>query len=180
MIAHAANPTHRQGGTHARSGANVARPCLDAMLAASTATAWDMSVSGLKHIERAAGISKSRASRWSREGEGNPLYDVNQIVYKLAALGQHPGAIVASVYQTLHHGMMSLSDAALVERFWKLMRLEAEAQGREDAASQTFAQTGDLGTLRRALLDEAGREQELAAVALELDQRGIDPRTWQG
>lgn len=153
----------------------VSDPRLSDLHASTTATALDMAA-GIKRLALAGGISGKRASAWRKEGRGNPLYEVTELVGKLAALNEHPGAIVAHVSAALHYGFLSMTDADLVRRFWDLMRNEAEAEGRENVASQTFGHTGDLSALRRAMLDEAGRQQELAGVTLELERRGIDPR----
>lgn len=183
MIATAhATPLVRQEHANPRAIANrrfgalsVSDPRLSDLHASTTADALELA-GGIKQLALAGGITGKRASAWRKEGRGNPLFDVTELVGKLAALNAHPGAIVAHVYAALHYGLMSATDADLVRRFWELLRTEAEAEGRENAASQTFAHSGDLSTLRRTMLDEAGRQQEIAAVTLELERRGIDPR----
>lgn len=156
---------------------SVSDPRLSDLNAATTADALELA-GGIKQLALAGGITGKRASAWRKEGRGNPLFEVTEMVGKLAALHAHPGAVVAHVYMALHHGLMSDTNESLARRFWQLMRMEAEAEGRENAASQTFAQTGDLATLRRTMLDEAGRQQELAATTLELERRGVDPRDY--
>lgn len=153
----------------------VSDPRLSDLHASTTADALDLA-GGIKQLALAGGISGSRASAWRKEGKGNPLYDVTELVGKLAALNQHPGAIVAHLYAALHFGLMSATDADLVRRFWSLMEREAEKEGRENGVSQTYARSGDLAGLRRAMLEEAGVQQELAALTLELERRDIDPR----
>lgn len=175
-----ATPEHEnpRASVNRRFGAlSVCDPRLSDMHAATTAEALELA-SGIKQLALAGGISGKRASAWRIEGKGNPLYDVTRVVEGLAALNQHPGAIVAHVYMSLHHGLMSATDADLVRRFWSLMEREAEKEGRENGASQMYGRTGDLAGLRRAMLDEAGVQQEIAAVTLELERRGIDPRTY--
>lgn len=163
---------------HATSARVVADPILDDLLAEATGMALTLSTTGLKHIERAGGISKARASRWTREGRGNPLYDITVILYRLTVAGQSAGAIVSHAIATLHHGLMPTNDAALVERFWKLMGVESVKEGCENGAQSEFGRSGDLAELERATLDEAGIQQELAAVCRELRRRKIDPRKY--
>lgn len=167
----------RRRPSHATIRAMVADPGLDDSLAAATALSLDLSATCLKHIERGGRISKSRASRWTREGRGSPLYDVTTLIYHLTAAGQSAGAIVAHAFTTLHHALMPIEDATLVRRFWELMGSESEKEGVENRAQSTFAVTGDLDGLERATLAEAAEQQELAAVCRELRRRGIDPRT---
>jgi hypothetical protein len=158
-------------------GLSVCDPRFADLHASTTATALDMAA-GIKRLALAGGISGKRASAWRKEGRGNPLFEVTELVGKLAALNEHPGAIVAHVSAALHHGFLSMTKAQLVDRFWELMAREAEKEGRENGASQTFARTGDLSTLRRTMLEEAGVQQEIAAVALELERLGVDPVTY--
>jgi hypothetical protein len=174
MIATAASIGHSRPRAHAQSRRIVAD-----LHASATAVALDLSASQLKHIARAGGISVSRASRWRTEGAGNPLFDTSQFVYGLAQTGQNPAAIVAHLTMILHHGMLGASDDALVQRFWLLMEEEEKAECRENTASKMLARTGDLAALRRALLDEASRQEQLAAVCLELERRGIDPTKYE-
>jgi len=151
---------------------------LEDVLASATATALQLSSSGVKQLARAGGISSQSASRWRIRGRGNPLYDITAIIYRLMACGQHAGAIVAHTMAVLHQSLMPTSDADLVHRFWSLIELESEAEGRENKATGTFGLTGDLEGLERATLDEAGYAVELAACCRELRRRRIDPRTW--
>lgn len=176
MIATAERIEAKAGRSHATKSRHVADPCLDGLLASATAVALDLSKSGLKHLERAGGISKSRASRWCSEGKGSPLFDVTVVIYRLMQAGQHAGAIAAHVLTTLHASLMPISDAELVRRFWTLMGTESDVEGRENREQATYAVTGDLEGLERATLDEAGVAHELAAVIRELRRRGIDPR----
>lgn len=162
--------------THAMQTRNVADVYLDDALASATALSLDLSTSCLKHLERAGGISKTRASRWTKEGKGNPLFDVTKVVYGLMKAGQHAGTIAAHILTTIAQSLMPVSDAELVDRFWKLMGTESDVEGRENRIQSTFAVTGDLDGLERATLDEAGVAHELAAVCRELRRRRIDPR----
>jgi hypothetical protein len=148
----------------------------DDLLAAATATALDAASDGIKQLARAGSISGQRASAWRKEGKGNPLYDLNLVVYRLTVMGQHPGAILASLHAAMNQGLLGLSDDQLVDRFWALSRGESEKEARENTASALFAQTGDLEELERAGLAEAGVEMERAAVCRELRRRSIDPR----
>jgi hypothetical protein len=168
-----APPTAR---AHAMKRRDVADPRLDDALAAATAISLDLSVSGLKHLERAGEVSKTRASRWTKEGKGNPLFDVTRIVYLLMKSGQHAGVIAAHVLTTLAQGLMPIADAELVRRFWMLMGSESDVEGKENRLQATFSVTGDLEGLERATLDEAGVAHELAATIRELRRRNIDPR----
>lgn len=162
---------------HAQRPRIVARDlCREDVLAAAVATAWDLATSQLKHLAKAGGISISRASRWSRDGRGNPLWDVTTAIYRLVEAGQHPGMIVAHIHTTLSQALMPTTDEALVERFWKLMEEESELEGSENRAQATYARTGDIAALEGATLREAGIQQDLAAVCRELRRRGIDPR----
>lgn len=168
--------TSGNGRSHATRRAMVANASLDDCLATATALSLDLSVTGLKHLQNAGGISKSRASRWRSEGRGNPLFDVTALIYRLTATGQSAGAIVAHAFTTLHQALMPISDAELVRRFWLLMGEESEAEGRENLKQATFGYSGDLEGLERAALEEAGTQHELSAVCRELRRRGIDPR----
>lgn len=168
-------PAVRSRATHAPM---VADPYLADALASATALSLDLSTTGLKHLERAGGISKSRASRWSREGRGNPLFDVTMVTYRLMQAGQHAGAIAAHVLTTLAQSLMPQSPAELVARFFTLMREESQREGRENEAQAAYAETGDLEALERATLAEAGIQHKLGAVCRELRRRKIDPRTF--
>src|SRR5687767_2487329 len=129
---------------HATPRAMVADPFLDDSLAAACAMTLDLSVTCLPHLERAGTISKSRASRWVKEGRGNPLFDVTRIVYHLMKSGQHAGAIAAHILTTLSQSLMPISDADLVSRFWSLMGKESDVEGTENRQQATYAMTGDL------------------------------------
>ena len=163
--------------THARTASKCARdPYLEDCLASATAVSLDLSVSGLKHLAKAGGISRSRASRWRSEGKGNPLFEVTSLVFKLMAAGQHAGVLAAHILTTLHQAVMPLTEEELIDRFWLLMGLESEAEGRENHEQAMFAFSGDLEGLEKAALDEAGLQHELAATIRELRRRKIDPR----
>lgn len=148
----------------------------DDYLASATATALSFASDGIKQLARAGSISGQRASAWRREGKGNPLYDLNVIVYRLTVMGQHPGALLASLHAAMNQALLGLSDGQLVERFWTHCRRENEKEARENLASTMFADSGDLEELERAGLAEAGEEMERAAVCRELRRRSIDPR----
>lgn len=171
--AHAKNGASRSPRYGRPSGDEV----LSDLLATSTALSLDLASTGLKQLAIAGKVSPSRASRWRKTGRGNPVYDVTQVIYWLTHMGQNSGAIVSHAQTTLHHALLPVSDDDLVERFWRLMGTESEAEGRENRATSMFGATGDLETIERAMLDEAGIQTELAAVCRELRRREIDPRT---
>ena len=154
----------------------IADPTLDDALAAATALSLSLSTTALKQLESVGGVSKTRASRWTREGTGNPLHDVTRIVYLLSHIGQRAGVIAAHILTTLAQSLMPLSPSELVARFYMLMRDESRKEGQENEAQAGFAETGDLGAIERATLEEAGAQHELGAVCRELRRRKIDPR----
>lgn len=171
-------PRHR---SHATNLPHVARgtatdPRLEQVQAAAVALSLDLASSQRKQLAVAGGVTVSRASRWATEGKGNPLFDFTQMIFSLTGTGQHPGALVAHAHMAMEAALMSVSDADLVRRFWEAMEREAHKEGAENAVSQTFARSGDLETLRRVMLDEAAAQTELAALCLEMERRGIDPR----
>jgi hypothetical protein len=170
---HARNGDARPSRFALSSGAD---PVLDDLLKSATALSLEMATSQVKHLAKAGGISASRASRWRVHGEGNPLFDLTGLVYRLGAMGQHPGAVAAHVLTTLYHSLMPISDTDLVRRFWNLMDREGDAECRENKAQGRLAGGGSLEDLERATLEEAGVQQELAATIRELRRRGIDPR----
>jgi hypothetical protein len=155
----------------------AADPRLEQLQASAVALSLDLATTQRKHLAIAGGVTVSRASRWATEGRGNPLFDLTQMIVSLVANGQHPGALIAHAHMAMEAALMSVSDADLVRRFWEALEKEAEKEGRENAVSQTFARTGDLEALRRAMLDEAALQTEIAALCLEMERRGIDPRS---
>lgn len=90
--------------------------------------------------------------------------------YRLAAHAH------ATAQQAMLHGK---STDELVARFWELMAVEAQREGAENVESQGFAHGGDLLALAFAHEAEASVSLELAAIARELDLRGVDPRQWK-
>lgn len=154
-----------------------ADPVLDDHLAAGVGLALDLCTSQVKQLARAAGITPQRASAWRIAGKGNPVYEISSVVYNLTRMGYHPGALIGQVHTAMYQGMLGVSDAELVRRFWSLMESENTKEGAENAASATFARTGDLESLERTKMDEAATEFEIAALSRELRRRGIDPRS---
>jgi hypothetical protein len=167
---------------HAKKSPVVARgavdPRVEELQASAVALSLDLATSQRKHLAVAGGVTVSRASRWATEGRGNPLFDLTQMIVSLTAANQHPGALIAHAHMAMEAALMSVSDADLVRRFWEAMGREAEKEGAENRVSQTFARTGDLEALRRAMLDEAALQTEIAALCLEMERREIDPRSF--
>lgn len=149
---------------------------LEDLLAGATATALQLSSTGVKQLARAGGISSQSASRWRLEGRGNPAHEYSRIVYHLSAMGQRAGALVALAMTALRHGQMPLSDDDLVRRFWDLMESENAIEGRGNQVQSTFAVRGNLEALERAATEIGAVATELAACCRELRRRRIDPR----
>lgn len=151
---------------------------LEQLQADASAVALDLSVNQVKHLAKAGGVSPSQASRWHTHGRGNPVFDITTMIYRLTQMRQNPGVLIAHAQATLHHSLMPINDAELVERFFTLTEKECEAEGGENKTQAMFARTGDLEELERATIREAGIQTELAAVCRELRRRRIDPRTF--
>lgn len=139
-----------------------------------------LAMRGVGPVKRAAhvlGISERLMEDWRTGADKSPIVRTGKIVATLAAHeGLTPWPLLAYLRSEAMAAMAHVSDAALVRRFWRVMEEEAEAEGRENAAQQMYARSGDLEALERATLSEATLQEELAALCRELRRREIDPR----
>lgn len=150
----------------------------DRLAADSAATVGRLGLPA-KQLALQIGVEDRSARRWAREGKGCPIYPATLLVYEVARsrLGQ-AWEVISHLKSIAYQGLMAaITPAALVERFRSLMQDESRAQGVCDALQGTFWDTGDLASLRVAALAHAARLEALAAVAGELEARGVDPRS---
>lgn len=174
-----AAPSHAKTGRVLQPGfgKHSADPMLEDCLLGATALCAELATDDLATLARAGDISASWASDLRRTGgRGSFLHRTTVLTYRLAQRGSaRAWSLVAHLKTTAKQALMPTTDADLIERFWDLMDLESEAEGRENLATARLAKTRDLEELKRTTLAEAAVAEELAAVIQEMQRRRIDP-----
>ncbi len=132
-------------------------------------------------IARSAGVSAELARRWCRGSSGNPFARAYQVVAALGAdVDADPYPLVAGIkIIAIQTQVLRMTDEQLVHRFHEVLTKATAAEADQLMRKVNLARSRDLAGLRDASAIEATLDEQLAAICAELQQRGIDPWTWE-